>query len=83
MDLSKVLFQQVLYLSALLTSTRLSQYPSKQYSSSIRCLGSSLPSPPPCLLFKILKLIPGNPDEMKAFSSNILDANLIKFQTPN
>jgi len=42
-----------------------------------------LPCPPPLslLLFKILKLIPENPDEMKAFSSNILDANLIKFQT--
>lgn len=31
-------------------------------------------------LFKIFKLIPGSSDEMKAFSSNILDANPIKFQ---
>lgn len=37
----------------------------------------------PLLIFYLKILSPGNPDEMKAFSSNILDANLIKFQAPN
>lgn len=37
----------------------------------------------PLLIFYLKFLILGNLDEMKAFSSNILDANLIKFQAPN
>lgn len=37
----------------------------------------------PLLIFYLKFLVLGNPDEMKAFSFNILDANLIKFQAPN
>lgn len=35
------------------------------------------------LVFYLKFLIPGNLDETKAFRSNILDVNLIKFPAPN